>query len=73
MLVLQVGGGGGCLNDAIREKESPLYSKISSLSLSHDSEPQLKSHVGPKDVLIFYKIFPGKHMHSLGKVAWVSN
>lgn len=67
MLVLQVGGGGGCLNDAIREKkESPLYSKISSLCLLHDSEPQFNSHVGLKDLLIFNKYimetyaFPGK-------------
>lgn len=52
----QVGGGGGCLNDAIREKkESPLYSKISSLCLLHDSEPQLKSCVGLKDFLFFNK------------------
>lgn len=54
MLVLKVGGGGGCLNDAIREKkESPLYSKISSLCLLRDSEPQFKSHVGLTDFLIF--------------------
>lgn len=56
MLVSQVGGGGGCLNDAITEKkESPLYSKISSLCLLHDSEPQFQSCVGLKDSLIFNK------------------
>ncbi|ELK12907.1 Cyclin-dependent kinase-like 5 [Pteropus alecto] len=56
VLVSQVGGGGGCLNDAIREKkESPLYSKISSLCLLHDSEPQFQSCVGLKDSLIFNK------------------
>lgn len=72
MLVLQVGGGGGCLNDAIREKkESPLYSKISSLCLLHDSEPQLKSCVGLKDFL--NQVYYGNLCIFWEKVAWVSN
>jgi len=71
VLVLQVGGGGGCSNDAIREKkESPPYSKISSLCLLHDSEPQLKSCVGLKD-FIFYKIFPRETYAFPGKSSMV--